>query len=422
MELIALLLLLFLSAVFSGSETALISISMARVESLMKEGRIGSKALFQLKRDPSQMLITILIGNNLVNIAAASIATVLATKWFGHMGPGIAVGVLTVVILIFGEITPKSLATRYSERISLFIAPIIIALMKVIFPLVWLFGKFTSWIHNQFGLATEPTVTEPELIRMLGHGEKEGTIEQGERELIERVFAFNDLTVRDVMTPRNLVFALSGDDTVAKALPEILAQPYSRIPIYLDQPDEIHGVVYLRELMKAATENKGDLTLREIEHEALFVQQYQSIDELFATLRKKKRHMAVVVNEYGVITGVVTLEDLIEELVGEIYDESDLAPTEITGISDGVIQAAGTAEMRSVAEYLSIELPGKPTDSVSFWILSEIGQIPETGQCFSIDGLAVTIDKVSKNRIDFVSVSREEGTQPREADSAQNQA
>ena len=420
MELIILLLLLFLSAVFSGSETALVSISMARVESLMKEERLGSKALFQLKSDPSQMLITILIGNNLVNIAAAAMATVLATEWFGHLGPGIAVGVLTVVILIFGEITPKTLATRYSERISLSISPFMLTLMKVIFPLVWLFGKFTTWIHSQFGLASEPTVTEPELIRMLGHGEKEGTIEQGERELIERVFAFNDVTVRDVMTPRSLVFELNGSLTVEEALPEVLAQPYSRIPVYVEQPDEIHGVVYLRDLIKVATENKGDLRLSEIEHKALFVQQYQPIDELFATLRKKKRHMAVVVNEYGVITGIVTMEDVIEELVGEIYDESDHAPTEITPISDGVIRAVGTGEMRMVAEYFNIELPGKPTDSVSYWILSQTGRIPEAGERFTLDGMVVTIDQVSRNRIDAVSVSRDESVQTPEADSVQN--
>jgi CBS domain containing-hemolysin-like protein len=408
MEPIALLVLLFLSAVFSGSETALITISMARVESLIKEERRGAKALFKLKSDTPQMLITILIGNNLVNIAAASIATLLATAWFGHFGPGIAVGILTIVILIFGEITPKSLATCYSERISLFIAPFILGLMRLLYPLVWLFGRFTLWIRHYFNVTSEPTVTESELIRMLGHGEKEGTIEQGERELIERVFAFNDLTARDVMTPLHNVFELDGSQNVLEALPKVMAQPYSRIPVYAEQPDKIRGVLFLRSLLESSAKGEDDATLNDIAQEAAFVSQYQPVDELFATLRNEKRHMAVVVDEHGITRGIVTLEDLIEELVGEIYDESDITPTELTQISDGVIQVAGSAEMRLVAEYFDIEPPGKPTDTISFWVLSHTERIPKAGEIFSSDGLKVKVDKASKYRIDLVSLSRDE--------------
>lgn len=410
MELIALLVLLFLSAVFSGSETALITISMARVESLIKEDRRGAKALFKLKSDTPQMLITILIGNNLVNIAAASIATLLATAWFGHFGPGIAVGVLTIVILIFGEITPKSLATCYSERISLFIAPFILGLMHILYPFVWLFGRFTLWIRRYFNVTSEPTVTESELIRMLGHGEKEGTIEQGERELIERVFAFNDLTVRDVMTPLHNVFELDGSQNVLEALPKVMAKPYSRIPVYAEQPDKIRGVLFLRSLLESNAKGDDDATLNDIAQEAVFVSQYQPIDELFATLRNAKRHMAVVVDEHGITRGIVTLEDLIEELVGEIYDESDITPTELTQISDGMIQVAGSAEMRLVTEYFDIEPPGKPTDTISFWVLSHTERIPKAGETFSSDGLKVKVDKASKYRIDLVSLSRDESS------------
>ena len=192
-ELLALAGLLVLSALFSGSETALVSLSRARVKALVHEGRRGAAALYRLKKDPSGMLTAILIGNNLVNITASAIATVLATRWYGATGPGIAVGVLTLVILIFGEITPKSLATRYSERISLFVAPPLLGFMRVIFPLIWLFGHMTTWLHRLTGGSGDPTVTESELIHMLGYGETEGTIERGEREIIERVFEFNDL-------------------------------------------------------------------------------------------------------------------------------------------------------------------------------------------------------------------------------------
>ena len=231
-EIISLLLLLILSGVFSGSETALVDLSIGRVEGLLKEGRPGSKALYELKKDPSRMLTAILIGNNIVNITASVLATVIATKYFGDAGPGIAVGALTIFILIFGEITPKSLATRYAERISLFIAPQLLLFLRIIYPLVWIFGKFTYWVHRLTGSSKDPTVTELELISMLGHGEQEGTIEATEREIIERVFEFNDLKVRDVMTPHNDVFSLDEELTVVAALPKVAEQTYSRIPLY----------------------------------------------------------------------------------------------------------------------------------------------------------------------------------------------
>jgi len=245
---------------------------------------------------------------------------------------------------------------------------------------------------------------------MLGHGEKEGTIEQGERELIERVFAFNDLTVRDVMTPLHNVFELDGSQNVLEALPKVMAKPYSRIPVYAEQPDKIRGVLFLRSLLESNAKGDDDATLNDIAQEAVFVSQYQPIDELFATLRNAKRHMAVVVDEHGITRGIVTLEDLIEELVGEIYDESDITPTELTQISDGMIQVAGSAEMRLVTEYFDIEPPGKPTDTISFWVLSHTERIPKAGETFSSDGLKVKVDKASKYRIDLVSLSRDESS------------
>ena len=405
-ELVALSILLVLSALFSGSETALISISKARAEALLKEGRHGAKALCALKSDVSHMLITILIGNNLVNIAAASIATVLATNWFGRLGPGLAVGVLTLLILIFGEITPKSLATRYAEKISLFIAPFMLGLMRLLFPVVWLLGRFTVWVHSYSSMEKEPSITEPELIRMAGHGEAEGTIEQSERELIERVFAFNDLTVRDVMTPRNLIYALDGTTTVTDALPQVMQQSYSRIPIYSGTPEDIRGVVYLRDLLEAAAKGEVDASLKDLAHETIFVPENQSIDKLFAALRQKRRHLAVVVDEYGTICGIATLEDLLEELVGEIYDESDKTPSEIYQVSPDVIRAAGTAETRVIEEYFGVDLPGKPTDTISYWILSYAERIPKAGEQFTSAGLNIRVDKASSRRIHQLTISR----------------
>ncbi len=405
-EIVLLLVLLMFSAAFSGAETALLSLSIARVEGLVKDGRHGAKALLRLKRDPSRMLTAILIGNNIVNIAASVLATVIATRLFGSAGPGIAVGMLTVFILVFGEITPKSLATRYSERISLFVASPLSAFIRLIFPLVWLFGHFTSWVHRMTGAESDPVVTESELISMLGQGEKEGAIEEVERRIIERVFEFNDLKARDVMTPHNEIFALDGNQTVEQALPKVAETSYSRIPLYDRDQADLNKVLYLRDLLTAMAEGHTNVRLVEVAHDPLFVPQYQALDELFNILISKKQHFAIVVDEYGAIRGVITLEDLLEELVGEIYDESDVTPTIAMPVSENELVVSGATELRVVEEFFHLELPGKPTDTVSLWILTRTKVIPAVHERLTIDGLSVTILKASPRHIEQVSIRR----------------
>lgn len=403
-EFFILLTLLFLSGLFSGSETALVNLSIARVQGLVAEGRHGAAALYRLKKDPSRMLTTILIGNNLVNIAASAIATVLATRLFGSAGPGIAVGVLTIVILVFGEITPKSLATRYSERISLFIAPPMLGFMRLILPLVWLFGQLTTYVHRVTGGQGDPMVTESEVIHMLGYGEIEGTIQPSERAIIERVFAFNDLNLRDVMTPRREIFSLDGSLTVAAALPTIAHGFFSRIPLFNDEPDNLHKVLFLRDALKAVADGRTEQRLDEIANEPVFVPQQQTIDELFTLLRTLNTHLAIVVDEYGTVRGVVTMEDLVEELLGEIYDESDVTPTVLEKLADDTISVDCATELRLVEKFFGFDLPGKPTDTVSLWILSHTEYIPQENETFTIDALEVTVIKASKRRIKRVNI------------------
>jgi CBS domain containing-hemolysin-like protein len=403
-ELAILIGLLALSGSFSGSETALVALSIARVEALIQEGRPGATALYELKKDPSRMLTTILIGNNLVNIGASAMATVIATREFGHAGPGIAVGALTLFILVFGEITPKSLATRYPERISLVVALPLLIFMRLMYPLVWVFGHFTTWVHHLSGGHEEPTVTESELIGMLGHGVAEGEIERGESEIIERVFAFNDLKVRDVMTPKGRLFALDAGLSVAEALPLVHDQPYSRIPVYEDSPDNIVKVVYLRDLLTAVVGEHFAVRLESIAHQPLFASQYQSLDELFAALRRRNRHFSIVVDEHGDVRGIVTLEDLMEELVGEIYDESDVSTSTVDERSKGEIIVDGSTELRVIEKYFDMEIPGKPTDTASLWILRKAKVIPTTGDKFLIDGLEVSIREASSRSIKKVQI------------------
>ena len=408
-DLITLLILLVLSAFFSGSETGLTSLSRARAESLFKEGRPGAKALWKLKSNTTRMLVIILIGNNLVNIAASAMATVIATELFGHLGPGIAVGVLTLVILVFGEVSPKSWAAHHPEQVSLVAAPVLLVFGRLVLPLVWALEHFSDWLHRATAMQGDPTVTESEVMSLVEHGAEEGTIEDDELELIERVFAFNDVKVRDVMTPRGEIFSMPGNMRLADALPDILNQSFSRIPIYRANPDDIIGSVHLRDILETVAWGKQDVLLEALAREPVFVPQNQPIDELFASLRQQKRHLAFVVNEYGMFQGVATLEDLIEELVGEIYDESDRAPEMLREVEEGAILAGGMAEMRQVAEFFGIdEPPGKPTDTVSLWVLDHLGRIPSAGETFVIDGLAVRVTRASNRFIQQVKIERKE--------------
>lgn len=398
--------LLVLSGIFSGTETALITLSMARAESLCKEGRRGANALYLLKKDPSRMLITILIGNNAVNIAASAMATVIATDYFGDSGPGIAVGVLTILILVFGEITPKSLATRFSERISLFIAPVIFGFMRLIYPLVWLFLQFTNWVQSATNAMNDPMVTESEVITLIEHGEEEGVIDTGEREMIERIFNFNDLKAEDVMTPRRQVFRLDGRRTLRDVIPEILKVGFSRIPLYKEDPDEIVSLVMLRDLIHNIVSGELDVPISELGQEPLYTPLNTTIDELIRTLKTKRIHLAVVVDEHGAMIGVVSLEDMLEELVGEIYDESDKKPNDLTVLGEGKVLVKGTAELRVVEEYYAMDIPGKPTDTINRWLLEHTERIPEKDEKFELDCLIVRVQDASSRRIHQVIIQK----------------
>ena len=407
-DFIVLLLLVALSAFFSGSETALVSLTKGRAEGLTRENRRGAKALYALKNDPQRMLIAILIGNNLVNIGAAALATVIATGLFGNFGPGLAVGVLTVLILVFGEITPKSISTRYSERISLVVAPAVLGFLRAVGPVVTVFQKITDALGNAAADGSEdPLVTESELISMINYGEEEGTIEESERELIERAFAFTDLVVEDVMTPRHKVLSVDGRQTLKESLPLLVDTPYSRIPLHEDDPDEILRILHLRDLLPAISRGSAEnRSLSSLAREPNFVPDSQSITETITSFRREQQHMAVVVDEHGTMRGVVTFEDLLEELVGEIYDERDEVPRAVEKLDQNRIVLDGAAEIRLVEEFFDIDLSGKATDTVNRWILEQTGRIPNNGEVFRFEGLVVTVKSASRRRIGEVIIAR----------------
>lgn len=406
LDLVLLTVMLVLSGFFSGSETALVSLSSARAEALAQEGRRGARALWQLKQDPSRMLIIILIGNNIVNISASAMATLVASEYFGNLGPGIAVGVLTILILVFGEITPKSMATQYAERISLLVATPLVWLGYLLYPLVWFFSLFTRALHSRSGSAADPTVTESELINLLGAGQREGVLDDSSHEILRRVFDYRSLVVEDIMTPRQRVITLSGAMTVADALPELLRGEYSRIPVYGDEAHQIVRVLHLRDFLDAIASGARDSVLGEMGSEPFYVPDNQPATKVLALMKEKQRPMAIVVDEHGEMQGIVTFEDFTEELVGEIFDESDSAMTGMHRMSRSELLANGDLELRAVEENLGIELPGKPTDTVSWWILEHTGRIPGVGETFHIDKLRVEIQRADDRKIIQVSLQQ----------------
>ena len=407
-NLIALTFLLVLSGFFSGAETALISLTKGRAEGLVRENRRGAKALYALKRQPQRMLIAILIGNNLVNISASALATLIASRLVGNFGPGLAVGILTILVLVFGEITPKSLATRYAERISLIVAPIILMMLRAVGPVVTVFQKITDALGNvAVEGAEDPMVTESELISMINYGEEEGTIEESERDLIERAFAFTDLVVEDVMTPRHKVFSIDGRRTLNDTLSLLVDTPFSRIPLYEDDPDEILKILHLRDLLPLIGEQeRHNEILLSLSREPNFVPDGQSVNETITSFRREQQHMAVVVDEHGTMRGVVTFEDLLEELVGEIYDERDEVPHSIEALDQNTIALDGAAEIRNVEEFFDIELSGKATNTVNRWILEHTERIPNNGEIFEFEGLEVTVKSASRRKIGDVIIAR----------------
>jgi len=404
-DILILISLLFLSGAFSGSETALTAITLARAESLQTDGRGGAKALLHLKQNPTSMLIALLIGNNLVNIGAAAFSTVVATEHLGALGPGVAVGVLTFLILVFGEITPKSLAIRHSVVTSLAVAPIVLFLMRILFPLVWTFEHLINFVYKMTDIKESPTVTETELVGLLMRGAQEGTIEKDEAEIIERVFAFNDLTVADVMTSRHKIFALNGEMTIKEALPKIVEVGFSRVPIYSGSVENISHIVHWHNIATAISNNKIDKPLKEIGIDPIFAPLSQPIDHLFSDLQRQKRHLTIVVDEHGVLRGLATMENLLEELVGEIYDESDKERSPgIKTMDDNSIEVDGGVELGLIKGFFKTDLRGKNSDSVSRWIVDNIERIPDTNERFIIDGLTVEIKQASGRRIHKVKI------------------
>jgi len=399
-EISALAILIGLSGFFSGLEVALVGVRKSKVIQLFNEGKKGSKALHKLKTNPSWMMSSVNLGNNLVNVGASALATSLAIRLFGDDGLGIAVGIMTFLILVFGEITPKTYCNANSTKIALRYAPVLLAFSYVFYPVVKFFEIITRGVVKLTGSShTPPPITEEEIKGVIDQGLEEKALEKEEMELVHGALKFDDTVIRSVMTPRTKMFSLNSKMLLFEALPQINQSGHSRIPIYGETSDDIVGFIHVRDVLKELENDNKMTSLEKIARKPVFASQEKMVSALLKEMKGRKTHMAIVVDEHGGVEGLVTLEDLLEEIVGEIEDETDL--TRQAGyerIDQDTIITNGDIEIDRINEIFKTKVPeGDDYASLNGLLHERLQDIPQEGDKVEVDELRIIVEKVSKN-------------------------
>lgn len=408
-QLVALVFLVLLSGFFSGSETALVSVNRIKLKKLVEEGVPNAIIVERLLRHPNRLLATILVGNNLVNIAAAAIATSLAINFFGSKGVGLATGIMTLLILVFGEVTPKGYAIRNAEKISLRIARLMELLVRGLYPLVRVLTAITTPLIKSFGgdVRFSPYVTEDEIKMLVEVGEKEGVIEKGEREMIHGVFEFGETEAKEVMVPRIDMKCLSIDDSIEKAIEFVRETGHSRTPVYEKSIDNIVGILNSKDLFGRTTDEVSKVGLRDLIRPAYYVPETKKLDEILREMQKRKTQMAIVVDEYGGTAGLVTLEDILEEIVGEILDEYDTEEPGVQILDEHAALVDAKTSIDDLNAALNTDLPEEEFETVGGLIFNALGRIPSTGDKIKINGNTMIVEKMRGRRIAKVRVIKE---------------
>ena len=398
-------LLLCLSAFFSASETALMSLSKIRLIHMLGEKVRGASDINLLRENPSKLLGTILVGNNLVNISASSIATVLGIKYFGDAGVGIAAGITTLLVLVFAEITPKTLAAQKSEKISLMVAKPISILTTVLAPIVFVTTLIASLFLRLLGCrydANLPTITEEELKSLVNLGEKEGVIEDQEKTMICNVFDFGDHLIKEVMIQRMDIVAININASYDEIIKKIRTEQYSRYPIYSNKIDNIIGILNVKELVYRDSDEVFDI--KKFMTKPYYTFEYMSTSELFNEMKKGRTHMAIVLDEYGGTAGIVTFEDLVEEIVGEISDEYDMHTKEIEMIQEGEYIINGSTKIEELNELIGTRIESEHYESVGGFIIELMGRLPKQGESVEYMKTKFIIENMERNRIKKIKV------------------
>ena len=392
----AILILIVCSAFFSATETAFTSLNRIRLKSRADSGNKRAALTLRIAEDYDKLLSTNLIGNNIVNISASTVGTVLFTKLFLDYGPLVSTVVLTVVILVFGEISPKSMAKENAEAFAMFAAPIMRVLMTVLAPVNYLFAQWKKLLSRIFRKSEEEGITEEELITMVDQAENEGGLDQHEGQLIRSAIEFNDLEVEEILTPRVDIVAAEDTATMDEIAAIFAENGYSRLPIYHDTIDNIIGVIHEKDFHAARYHGQEDVSA--IVSNVLYTTGSTKISDLLRILQRAKAHMVIVVDEYGGTEGLCTLEDIVEELVGEIWDEHDEVIEEFKKQSDGSYLISCNANLTDLYDLFSIK-GERDCTTVSGWVMEEIGRVPEEGDHFVYENLDVTVTRVDHRRV-----------------------
>lgn len=404
-QVIILVICIALSAFFSSSETALVSINKFKVRQLEDENRKNSKILSKLMEKPNAMISAILVGNNIVNIAASSLATSIFVTMFGSRGVLLSTVIMTVVILVFGEITPKTLAQENPEKVALKSSKIIYALTIVFKPVIFVFNSITILISKIMGKdpsLLKPVITEDEFMTIVDVGHEEGFIEGEEKEMIHNVFAFGDSVAEDVMTPRTSMIVVNVEENLNELIDFLDNANYSRIPVYEDNVDNIVGILYVKDLI--AHLHDEDFKLKEHLRKAYFAYEFKPVVDLLQEMRQSNVSMAIIADEYGGTSGLVTIEDLVEEIVGEIYDEYDEKVGGIKKLALNEYLVDASTEITKINDELSLCLESEVFDSIGGFVIGIADRIPSTGDKFNYENLEFYVVEAENTKINQLKI------------------
>jgi CBS domain containing-hemolysin-like protein len=406
-DLVLIIIFILLSAFFSGSETAFTSVSRIRITTLADQGNSRARLVLQILDHNKKFLSAVLIGNNIVNIAASAVATSLAIRTFGDAGTGIATGILTFVLLIFGEITPKTVAQQKAENICMAIAPVIRVIMVVLTPFIIVINALCAVFIRLFGGKStgESTISADEVRTIAKISHEQGGIESRENQIINNLFDFGDTQAKDVMVPQIDMTMLSVDATQDEFFQVFRKTQYSRFPVYENSEDNVVGILNVKDLFLAITPGRDFPTLRSVIRKPYFTFETKNVSELFREMQKENASVAIVLDEFGSVAGMISTEDLIEEIVGEIHDEYDTDEQEpLRQLRPGVYRVAGTYKLEDINERAGTHFSSDDNDSIGGLVIERFDRFPRAGESIDIDGAIVTVIRAGSNRVDEVLI------------------
>lgn len=403
-RLVLVILLLSLSAFFSSAETALTTVSKMRIRTLAEAGDKKAITLMKVIENPGKMLSMILVGNNIVNLSASSMMTTLTMELFGSKAVGVATGVLTLLILVFGEITPKTMATLNAERLSLAYAGIVYWLMRLLTPVIFLVNKLSTAV--MFLLRVDPNkkpdaITEDELRTIVEVSHEEGVIESEEKKMINNVFDFGDAVARDVMVPRIDMVMVDVNATYKELIELFRKERFTRIPVYENSTDNVIGIINVKDFL--LYDNAQKFSLRDLLRQPLYTYEYKKTAELMVEMRKTSNNIIIVLDEYGATAGLITLEDMLEEIVGDIRDEYDEdEEDEVKEIAPNEYLVSGSAKLDDLNDRLDLELESEDYESIGGLVIGLLEHLPEEGEAVDCGNIRLVVEHVEKNRIDKI--------------------